>query len=76
MTKATFMQELANILWVTPADLLPDRRLKDFRGWDSMGQMAMLTLLDTEAGVLVPPNWITTCETIGQVLDLAEPQLE
>lgn len=76
MTKATFMQEMADILWADPAELLPERRLKDFRGWDSMGQMAVLTLLDTEVGVPVPPRWITTCETIGQVLVLAQPHLK
>ena len=76
MTKAAFMQELATILGSAPTELLSERRLKSFRGWDSMGQMAVLTLLDTEVGVPVPPNWITRCQTVGEVLELAEQQLK
>lgn len=76
MNEELFLKNLAEILGTTSAHLTRERRLRDFRGWDSMGQMALLTLLDTDVGVPVPANWITTCETVGQVLDLVAPKLK
>ncbi len=75
MNKDVFLKNLADVLVTEPSTLTRDRRLRDFRGWDSMGQMAILTLIDTDAGVAVPPNWIGSCETVGQILDLVEPNL-
>ena len=76
MTKDTFLNNFADIL-VTQKDMLtPEASLRSFKGWDSMGQMAVLTLIDTDVGVQVPLNWIGKCQTVGNVLELVEPHLE
>jgi acyl carrier protein len=76
MTKELFLQNLADILVVDPRQLQPETPLKNFKGWDSMGQMAVLTLVDTDVGVTVPLNWLSECDTVGKLLTLVEPKLQ
>ncbi len=76
MTKAHFLDQLADVLVAQSAELQPDTPLNRFKGWDSMGKMAVLTLIDSEIGVPVPPNWLAQCETVGHILELVGPKLE
>lgn len=76
MTKQAFLQHLADILVTDPGQLQADTPLNRFKGWDSMGQMAVLTLIDTDLGVPVPLNWLGECDTVGKVLALVEPKLK
>ncbi len=76
MTKDIFTTNLADILGASKTALVDDARLRDFKGWDSMGQMAVLTLIDTDVGVQVPLNWIGKCETVGEIMRLVDSHLE
>ena len=76
MTKADFLNQLADILVADPKDLQPDVPLNRFKGWDSMGKMAVLTLIDSDVGILVPLNWLAECHSVGHILQLVEPKLE
>ena len=75
MPKQVFLGHLAEILIAEPHELQIDAPLDRFKGWDSMGRMQVLTLIDTDVGVPVPFNWLAECRTVGQILTLVEPKL-
>ncbi|MDI1320594.1 MAG: hypothetical protein PSW75_10440 [bacterium] len=75
MNKEKFLHELSLILGAPDNALRMDMLLADFRGWDSMGKMAALTLIDTDLGVPVPYDLLEKCRTVGELLAFAEPHL-
>ena len=75
MTQKAFLTDLAGILIAEPEELRPDVQLGSFKGWDSMGKMQVLTLIDTDVGVSVPLNWLAECHTVGQILVLVDNNL-
>lgn len=76
MTKVDFLNQLAEILVTDPKELQPDVPLIRFKGWDSMGKMAVLTLIDSDVGVVVPHNWLAECKSVGHILQLVGPKFE
>jgi len=75
MNKEKFLHELSLILGAPDNLINKDTVLTDFRGWDSMGKMAALTLIDTDLGVPVPYDLLEKCRTVGELLAFAEPHL-
>jgi acyl carrier protein len=75
MTKQVFLVHLGEILIAEPQELQADMQLDRFKGWDSMGKMQVLTLIDTDVGVPVPLDWLAECRTVGQILTLVEEKL-
>jgi len=76
MNRQDFLKQLADILIADPGALAPQARLASFRGWDSMGKMAALTLLDADMNIPVPLDWLQKCETVGDLLEFVGPHLK
>lgn len=76
MTKVQFLIQLSDILVADPKELQPGTPLNRFKGWDSMGKMAVLTLIDSDVGVPVPHNWLADCNSVDDILRLVEPKFE
>jgi acyl carrier protein len=70
-----FISELALILGARADELMPETRFDSFSGWDSMGKMATITLIDTEVGLTVPYNLLEQCETLAQLLTFVAPRM-
>jgi acyl carrier protein len=49
--------------------------LKDIEGWSSLTFVGLIALIDEEYEVAIPPNSILACETVGDLLQLVEAQL-
>lgn len=76
MSKEEFIKQLAQILVAHPNDLTPQTPLKDFKSWDSMAKMTVLTIVDTDMGVPVPLDSLQHWETVGDILALVETHLK
>ena len=76
MKKTKFIEELSLALLGRGDGLREDQALSSIPEWDSMGQMAVLTLLDSITKVSVPANALSQCKTVADVLKLVEKQLE
>lgn len=76
MKQAGFLHELSQILGAAPGSLRADSRLADYKGWDSMGKMAVLTLIDTDLNLPVPYDKLQSCRTVGDLLAFVGSQLE
>jgi acyl carrier protein len=75
MSKDEFLKRFAEVLMSDDAPLAAETALGEFAGWDSMGQMAALSLLD-ELGVKVPPGRIAECQTVADVLAIAGDKVQ
>lgn len=74
MSRTEFLRELASLLGASATDLTPERELASLPGWDSMGQLSTLSLLD-EIGVHPPKGALQNCRAVADLLRLAEPSL-
>lgn len=68
MTHDHFVDELRQILGAPPGALVMTAELAAYPGWDSMGKMAALTLIDSDLGVPVPPGLLQNWKTVGDVV--------
>lgn len=76
MNKEKFLQEMALILGEPGGPLTDSSRLAEFKGWDSMGKMAALTLIDTDLNIPVPYDMLQKCQTVGELLAFVTPHLK
>lgn len=76
MNQADFLQEVAQLIGAAPAQFNAETRLKTVAGWDSLGKMAVITLLDEVVGVELPLGAIDRCQTAQDLVDLAGGKLD
>ena len=75
MTKAAFIEKIAEELSVVPADLTLDTELSSLSSWDSLGKMGILALIDSELHMVVPQGSFQNCEKVSDLLGLVEANL-
>jgi acyl carrier protein len=75
MTRAEFLSKLGEILMAEPGKLDPETDLGGLSGWDSMGQVAVFSLLDEAVGTTPAPGLLQKCTTVGDIVALAESHL-
>ena len=75
MTKAEFVEKMAEVLEVSAEKLQPATELSQFEGWDSTAVINMIVLLD-EQGVEIDEEKLPECKTVQDVIDLAGDTLE
>jgi acyl carrier protein len=75
MLKSEFRQELADALKIDVSILKEDMALGEISGWDSMGVVVVLALLDA-AGVNVKVAKLREMRTVGDITALAGDKLE
>lgn len=76
MKKTEFIQKLGAELSIDPSKLSESAELASFATWDSMGQVAVVGLLDTELGFQAPQGALQKLVTVGDLLLLVQDKLE
>ena len=76
MNKKEFIESLAEILMADPSMLRDDDRLDQFSAWDSMGQMAVLAMIDEKVGTTINFGALEKVVTVGDVVALVKGQVE
>lgn len=69
-----FIANFAEVIGASPSEVLISTELASLEGWDSMGQLSTLSLLD-EIGVQPPKGALQNCQTVQDLVALAEPKL-
>jgi acyl carrier protein len=70
-----FLGRLAEALLVDPVQVKPDTNLAQIEGWDSMGQLSTVALLD-ELGVKLPPGALMKCKNVSDITALAGERIQ
>lgn len=68
----SFLAELADLL--DEPDLAPDTLLFDIEGWDSLNILSLIMYVDREFKLVLSPEAIGACQTVGDLQALVENQ--
>jgi acyl carrier protein len=75
MNTAEFLGRLGETLMLEGAQLTPETELSSLSGWDSMGMVAVVGLIDQELDTTLPRGALQACKTVGDVVDLVKSKL-
>jgi acyl carrier protein len=74
MKSNEFLAKLGETL-MAEGSLTPDTQLSSLSGWDSMGMVAVLSLIDESVGASLPRGSLQKCERVGDILGLVKSHL-
>jgi hypothetical protein len=72
MTREEFLKAIDEILGLPTGTLRGPEKLGDFHLWDSMAMVSFMALADSSNGVTLAPRKLGSCETVDDLLRLAE----
>jgi acyl carrier protein len=75
MTTAQLIENLAEVLLAGPTEVTGETRLESLSGWDSMGQLAILSFLDEQLGATLPVGSLQKCQTLADITELVKGKL-
>ncbi len=72
MLKEEFINEIAEIILVPPAELKEDKILAEFEAWDSIVIVSMIGMIDEYYNVSVKGCDLEKCNTLGEIKQLIQ----
>jgi acyl carrier protein len=69
LDKKQFLEEFADMLGTSAADLTPSTQLSSLENWDSVAYLSAMVLLDEKAGVTISPDDLVAARTVQDILD-------
>ncbi len=76
MDKKQFLEEFADMLGMSAADLTPATQLSSLENWDSVAYLSTMVLLDEKVGVSISPDDLTAAQTVQDILNAGGPALQ
>jgi len=70
-----FLEEFADMLGMSAADLTPATQLSSLENWDSVAYLSTMVLLDEKVGVCISPDDLTAARTVQDILNAGGPSL-
>ena len=67
MSREEFLNELSEIVELTPGALTGSERLEDLTGWTSMAMVSLIALADEHFGKTLSPRQFAACETVADL---------
>jgi acyl carrier protein len=74
MDKKQLLAQLEEALRESPGSVKETDRLKDLAGWDSIGALSVIALVDEQYGVTLDVSKLWACETVGSLIELVEKE--
>ena len=75
MTRQEFIAELEVLMEMDPGALSVEMPLQEIAQWDSMSAIGLIAMADAKLGVVVKPQKLFECRTIGDLVDLVGEKL-
>lgn len=75
MSKSKFLRMMESTLQIAENSLSGPEVLEEFDSWDSLTVMMTLALFDKELGLKVPAAKIYECQTINDLIALADGKI-
>jgi len=61
---------IAEVVKISPDELIPDSALGSTRGWDSLAHLELVTRLEQESGIRLSPEDSIFAESLADLLNL------
>ena len=75
MDKKLFVERVEEALREPAGSLAETSRLRDMAGWDSIGFLAVIAVIDEHYGVTLDPAGIISSETVGDLMRLVQDEV-
>jgi acyl carrier protein len=76
LNKQSFLEEFAEIVGVSTAEITPETQLATLENWDSVSYLSTMVLLDEKLGVAIAPDDLAAARTIQDIMNVAGPALQ
>lgn len=73
MTFKQFSDEVADALQESPGSVSSDTPLTDLRGFDSLGRLSLMVLMDEHFSYTLTPATLRNIRTVGELYALIGP---
>jgi acyl carrier protein len=70
-----FIQNFAEQFDELNTELTPETRFREVEGWTSLVALLVITMIDDEYGVVLPPEEMRKTQTIQELFDLTQSKL-
>ena len=74
MTTSDFLTKLSQTLLLEEPALTPATDLTSLPAWDSMGMVAVLSMIDESLGATLPRGALQKCATVNDIMALVKSQ--
>ena len=72
MTTESFLRELEKAIDRAPGSISVSNTMDEV-GWDSMAEIAFVSLVDRKLGVQLDAKQVTACKTVADLIKLLRP---
>ncbi|MCA9323227.1 MAG: acyl carrier protein [Planctomycetes bacterium] len=72
MSDPALLAGLEHALEASPGTMNPNSVLEDLPGWDSLGHLATIAVIDEQTGVTVSADDLRACRTLADLLQLCD----
>jgi acyl carrier protein len=76
MTKREFFCEIESMLGESTVAIQGDEPLEDLAGWDSMAIISFIAMVDEKLGISLRFDSLTSCKTVGDLVNLCEGKVQ
>lgn len=70
-----FIENVAEQFDELNTELTPETRFREVEGWTSLVALLVITMVDEEYGVVLPPEEMRKTQTIKELFDLVNSKL-
>jgi acyl carrier protein len=70
MNEATFMERIEEALRAEPGSIAMSDALHNLDGWDSIGALSVIAVIDEQFGVTLDAGDLMACKTVGALASL------
>jgi len=70
MDKALFLERVAEALRAAPGSIHEGDQLQNLEGWDSIGALSVIALIDEHYGTTVEARELANCATVSDLIRL------
>jgi acyl carrier protein len=76
MTRTQFVTQFAEILNVPATELTPERAMTSIESWDSVMLLSAMVFIDSELGLTIRPEKLSSAATFGDILAAVAANLD
>ncbi len=72
MDKKLFLARVEEALRAAPGSIHEDDEIEKLDGWDSIGALSIIALIDEHYGMTLEASELASCRTVADLIALAE----
>jgi acyl carrier protein len=72
MDHAAFLERIEEALRAKPGTITMSHRLEDLEGWDSIGALAIIAVVDESYGTTLDASALFGCQTVSDLAGLVQ----